>query len=161
MHQIEKFQKMENNLWNNKNTGSLNGLVLSCPTRRVLVKKLKSILGQFRIPHAAHHYFENEDSQLIIAHFDENKTYIATHQGWHVCPHSITKKLLQVYHSPDNGQTLRSHDLFISAAGLQNKGIGLRLTPPPPPFIFCIWSAMVCISPCTKVTLWCPCSNFA
>ncbi len=100
----------------------MNGLGLSCPTKGVSIRELKSILGQLHIPHVAHHYFENEDSQLVIAHFDEDKTYIATHQGWHVCPHSTAKKLLQVYHSPHNGQTLRSHDLFTSAVGLQNKG---------------------------------------
>ncbi len=98
--------------------------MLSCPTKGVLVRVLKSIPRQLCIPHVAHHYFENEDSQLVITHFDEDKTYIATHQGWHVCPHSIAKKLLQVYHSPHNGQTLRSHDLFTSAMGLQNKGTG-------------------------------------
>jgi hypothetical protein len=49
-----------------------------CPTKRVLVRKLKSIPGQLRIPHVTHHCFENEDSQPTISHFDEDKTYIAT-----------------------------------------------------------------------------------
>ncbi len=72
----------------------------------------------------AHHCFENGDSQPPTAHFDEDKTYIATHQGWNVCPHLAAKKLLQVYHIPHNGQALKSHDFFTSSTGLQNKGNG-------------------------------------
>ncbi len=97
---------------------------MSCPIEGVLVRELKSIPGQLCIPHVAHHYFGNENSQLTIANFDKDKTYIAIHQGWNVCPHSTAKKLLQVYHSPHNGQALRSHDLFTNTMGLQNKGTG-------------------------------------
>jgi hypothetical protein len=101
-----------------------------CPTKRVLVRKLKSIPGQLRIPHVTHHCFENEDSQPTISHFDEDKTYIATHdQGWNVCPHLATKKLLQIYHSPHNGQTLRSHDLFIGTMGYKIKALDKNSPP--------------------------------
>jgi hypothetical protein len=100
-----KFEKEGNNLRINRSVGSLNGLVVFCPTKGILVRELKSILGQ-----------------LCIPHFDEDKTYIATHQGWNVCPHSVAKKLLQIYHSPHNEQAFRSHDLFTSDMGLQNKG---------------------------------------
>ncbi len=128
MHQVENFKKYGNNLWNNRSVGSLNGLVLSCPIERVLVRELKSILGQLHIPHVAHHCFENENSQSTIAHFDGDKTYIATHQGWNVCPHSIAKKL-QIYHIPHNGQTLRSHDLFIGTMGYKIKALDKNSPP--------------------------------
>lgn len=59
-----------------------------------------------------------------MAHFSEEATYVAIHQGWKVYPHSVVMKLLHAYQNPHNGHVLRSNDLFIGTMVLQNNGRG-------------------------------------
>ncbi len=136
-------------------------MVVFCPTKKVLVRELKSIPGQLHIPHATHHCFENENSQPIIAHFDEDKN-IHCHNGG-ICVHIQLLKICCKYtiiHTVDkhSNHVISSLTLWVNKIKALDKN---SPPPPPPPFIFCTWSPMVCIFFCTKVTFLHPRSNFA